>query len=196
MCLYRPTHRVNDVCYDKKFLEGIYFTYNLSFLVVERQSCGASPMKRSKDFNLENVLRRCSADAVNYESVLQLKNVPRGVFSDDMSAPKELNVKTDENSTRSLVQRVINSAKAVVSQRFDAKKGKMLETELYLEWLLELEYLVSAVEVRVLIYFGIILSDIIAYLLTGSTQRQDTRYTETSNRSWTCLIYLTIPSRG
>ena len=57
--------------------------------------------------------------------------------------------KTDENTTRSLVQRVINSAKASVSQRFDAKKGKMLETELYLEWLLELEYLVSAVEVRV-----------------------------------------------
>ena len=57
--------------------------------------------------------------------------------------------KTDENTTRSLVQRVINSAKAAVSQRFDSKKGKMLETELYLEWLLELEYVVSAVEVRV-----------------------------------------------
>ena len=56
---------------------------------------------------------------------------------------------TDENTTRSLVQLVINSAKAAVCQRFDSKKGKMLETELYLEWLLELEYLVSAVEVRV-----------------------------------------------
>lgn len=57
--------------------------------------------------------------------------------------------KIDENTTRSLVQRVINSVKAAVSQRFDSKRGKMLETELYLEWLLELEYLVSAVEVRV-----------------------------------------------
>ena len=57
--------------------------------------------------------------------------------------------KIDENTTRSLVQRVINSAKASVSQRFDSKKGKMLETELYLEWLLELEYLASAIEVRV-----------------------------------------------
>jgi hypothetical protein len=44
---------------------------------------------------------------------------------------------------RILVQRVIISAKAIVSQRFE--KGKMLVTELYLEWpgrwLLELEYL-------------------------------------------------------
>jgi len=55
----------------------------------------------------------------------------------------------DENTTRTLVQRVINSAKASVLQRFDPKKGKMLETELYLEWLLELDYLVSAVEVCV-----------------------------------------------
>ena len=55
----------------------------------------------------------------------------------------------DENATRSLVQRVLNSAKASVFQRFDPKKGKMLETELYLEWLLELDYLVSAVEVCV-----------------------------------------------
>jgi hypothetical protein len=71
--------------------------------------------------------------------------------SDDMKANTNVDIsaKTDENTTRSLVQRVINSAKASVSRRFDSKKGKMLETELYLEWLLELEYLVSAVEVRV-----------------------------------------------
>jgi hypothetical protein len=49
------------------------------FSVVERRSSSASPKKRSKDFNLENVLRRCSADAVNHESILQLKDVPRGV---------------------------------------------------------------------------------------------------------------------
>lgn len=55
----------------------------------------------------------------------------------------------DENATRSLVQRVIYSAKTSVCQRFDVKKGKMLETELYLEWLLELDYLASAVEVCV-----------------------------------------------
>ena len=55
----------------------------------------------------------------------------------------------DENTTRSLVQRVIDSAKASVFQRFDPKNGKMLETELYLEWLLELDYLVSAVDVCV-----------------------------------------------
>jgi hypothetical protein len=55
----------------------------------------------------------------------------------------------DENATRSLVQRIIYSAKTSVCQRFDSTKGKMLETELYLEWLLELDYLVSAVEVCV-----------------------------------------------
>jgi hypothetical protein len=104
--------------------------------------------------------------------------------------------KTDENTTRSLIQRVINSAKAFVSQRFDAKKGKMIETELYLEWLLELEYLVSAVEVRVTSNLFRHYSLIFMTLLTGSTQRQDTRYTETSDRPWTCLIYPTIPSRG
>ena len=60
----------------------------------------------------------------------------------------------DENTTRSLVRRVINSAKAAVFQRFDPEKGKMLETELYLEWLLELDYLASAIEVCV--HFGII----------------------------------------
>ena len=49
-------------------------------MVVERKSSSASPNKRSKDFNLENVLRRCSADDVSHESVLQLKNVPRGVY--------------------------------------------------------------------------------------------------------------------
>ena len=106
--------------------------------------------------------------------------------------------KTDENTTRSLVQRVFNSAKASVSQRFDSKKGKMLETELYMEWLLELEYLVSAVEVRVnpFRHYFLIFMTIYGLLLTGSTQRQDTRYTETSDRPWTCLLYPTIPPHG
>ena len=106
--------------------------------------------------------------------------------------------KTDENTTQSLVQRVFDSAKASVSQRFDSKKGKMLETELYLEWLLELEYLISAVEVRVNPFWHYSLTFMTSYrlLLIGSAQRQDTRYSETSDRPWTCLIHLTIPSRG
>lgn len=54
--------------------------YLFFFWVVERKSSSTSPKKRSKDFNLENVLRRCCADAVNYESILQLKDVPRGVY--------------------------------------------------------------------------------------------------------------------
>ena len=65
-----------------------------------------------------------------------------------------LEIFIDENTTRSLVQRVFNSAKASVFQRFDSEKGKMLETELYLEWLIELDYLVSAVKVRVNQFFG------------------------------------------
>lgn len=77
--IHRPIHRVNGVCC-KSFLRSFALLIDSLFsLVVERKSSSASPIKRSKDFNLENVLRRCSADAVNYESVLQLKNVPRGV---------------------------------------------------------------------------------------------------------------------
>ena len=128
----------------------------MRLLFVERRSSSTSPKKRSKDLNLENVLRRCSSDAVNHESILQLKDVPRGVYcitvalmTLELTLMLTFSTKPDENTTRSLVQRVINSAKAAVCQRFDSKKGKMLETELYLEWLLELEYLVSAVEVRV-----------------------------------------------
>ena len=49
-------------------------------MVAERKISSASLNKKSKDFNLENVLRRCSADDVSHESVLQLKNVPRGVY--------------------------------------------------------------------------------------------------------------------
>jgi hypothetical protein len=56
------------------------FPYLCGFLVVERKSSSISPKKRFKDFNLENVLRRCSADAVNHESILHLKDVPRGMY--------------------------------------------------------------------------------------------------------------------
>ena len=75
--IHRPTHG-NGVCYS--FLTTITSLSDLwGFLVVERKSSSASPNKRPKDFNLENVLRRCSADDVSHESILQLKDVPRGV---------------------------------------------------------------------------------------------------------------------
>jgi hypothetical protein len=69
-----------------QFLEdnNEFYPYEVFLDVVERKSASTSPTKKSKDFNLENVLRRCSADAVNHESILQLKDVPRGVYRNDM----------------------------------------------------------------------------------------------------------------
>ncbi|KAF9474046.1 hypothetical protein BDN70DRAFT_344675 [Pholiota conissans] len=84
--------------------------------------------KHQKDVNIEEILRAVVADPTNHEAILELKSIPR-----------------DENSVRILSKDLISSAKSAVVQRFKRKKGKLLlETELYLEWLNELDYVVSA----------------------------------------------------
>jgi len=46
------------------------------------------------------------------------------------------------------VKSLVYSAKSAVMKRFaKSKEGKMLETELYLEWLKELDYVSSALDV-------------------------------------------------
>lgn len=47
-----------------------------------------------------------------------------------------------------MVHDLLHSAKTNVMGRFRRKKGKLLETELYLEWLNELDYVVIALHVR------------------------------------------------
>jgi hypothetical protein len=53
----------------------------------------------------------------------------------------------DERAGRRLVHDLLHSAKTNVMGRFRRKKGKLLETELYLEWLNELDYVVIALHV-------------------------------------------------
>ena len=77
--IHRPTHRGNAVCLSFLVTMCFFLLMRVS-LVVERKSSGASSRKTFKDFNLENVLRRCSSDAVNHESILRLKDIPRGMY--------------------------------------------------------------------------------------------------------------------
>ena len=53
----------------------------------------------------------------------------------------------DERASRRLVHDLLHSAKTNVMGRFRRKQGKLLETELYLEWLNELDYVVIALHV-------------------------------------------------
>ncbi|KAF8904127.1 hypothetical protein CPB84DRAFT_1814517 [Gymnopilus junonius] len=90
-----------------------------------------APRKLSKDVDLEQILRDIVDDPTSYEAVIALKTVPR-----------------DEQATRLLIKQMIYSAKSSVMKRctLRRKKSKLLETELYLEWLNELDYVVSALE--------------------------------------------------
>ncbi|KAF8968996.1 hypothetical protein BDZ97DRAFT_1797292 [Flammula alnicola] len=89
-----------------------------------------SPKKPQKDVNLEQILRDVVAAPSNHAAILALKTMPR-----------------DERALRLLVNELMYSAKAAVVERFKKpKKGKLLETELYLEWLNELDYVVSALD--------------------------------------------------
>ncbi|KIM35876.1 hypothetical protein M413DRAFT_449506 [Hebeloma cylindrosporum] len=78
------------------------------------------------EINLEQVLRNIEP-ASNHSNLLALKAFPR-----------------DERTSRRLVQGLLHSAKTNVMGCFRRKKGKLLETELYLEWLNELDYVVIA----------------------------------------------------
>ncbi|KDR82353.1 hypothetical protein GALMADRAFT_237615 [Galerina marginata CBS 339.88] len=89
-----------------------------------------SPKKPPKDVDLEQVLRDIIADPTNHNAVVELKTVPR-----------------DERTARRLVNRLLHSTKAAVMKRRGSKKHKLLETELYLEWLNELDYVASALDV-------------------------------------------------
>lgn len=46
-----------------------------------------------------------------------------------------------------LVQKIVSRVKSSVKTRLDKAKEKILETELYLEWLQEFEFVVTAIEV-------------------------------------------------
>ncbi|KAF8158553.1 hypothetical protein B0H34DRAFT_709336 [Crassisporium funariophilum] len=95
-----------------------------------KRQCTESPKKQQKDFDLAHLLRNCLVEPTNHTAIMQLKDIPK-----------------DENISQYLVQRVINIAKTSVLDCFDTAKGKLLETELYLEWLNELDYVISAVDI-------------------------------------------------
>ncbi|KAF4617184.1 hypothetical protein D9613_005625 [Agrocybe pediades] len=90
-----------------------------------------TPPKREKEFDLERLLRDIVAKPTDTSAILSLKTIPK-----------------DERALRLFVKGLVYSAKCAVMKRFGkSKKGKMLETELYLEWLKELDYVSSAVDI-------------------------------------------------
>ncbi|KAF7299228.1 hypothetical protein MIND_00871500 [Mycena indigotica] len=102
----------------------------------ERQACPSlqeSPIKASAPVcNLEKILRRL-AQGVDVATVQNLKKVVAADVGDDMPV---------------LVQSIIEHAQELVAERCCNYKGKnkLLEGELYVEWLIEIEYILDAVE--------------------------------------------------
>ncbi|PPQ93088.1 hypothetical protein CVT25_003120 [Psilocybe cyanescens] len=85
------------------------------------------PKKQAKEMELEKILRRIVAQPNNHDAIVALKSLPR-----------------DETSPRLLVKHLMRSAKAAVMKRKGSKKVRLLETELYMDWLNELNYVHSA----------------------------------------------------
>lgn len=79
---------------------------------------------------------------------MDLKGFPRGISINlSLFVVPFLNLFSDELSSRALVKSLLHSAKAAVLKSFGSSKTRLLETELYLEWLNELDYVVSALYV-------------------------------------------------
>ncbi|KJA21703.1 hypothetical protein HYPSUDRAFT_77735 [Hypholoma sublateritium FD-334 SS-4] len=96
----------------------------------KRQRKDASRQAK-KEVDLEQLLRDVVGQPDSNSAVLALKTIPR-----------------DERATRALVAQVIHSAKGAVVRRCARRKDRrLLETELYYEWLHELEYVVCAFEI-------------------------------------------------
>jgi hypothetical protein len=143
------------------------------------------------------MLRDVVAQPTNHTAILALKAIPRGKYYLYTSVLFcLLTLISDENSIRSLANGLIVSTRSAVMQRFKKKKGKgklLLETELYLEWLNELDYVVSAFDVsRPLVIYYIVSHSSYA----DCAECQSSWLPQTTLRPGTRIIYDPLQSRG
>ncbi|KAJ2926407.1 hypothetical protein H1R20_g10696, partial [Candolleomyces eurysporus] len=92
-----------------------------------------SPGRRTlslDEYDLTSVLRRCNSNtALDAQVIKDVKLFPRS-----------------ERDGLALIQKILFRVKSSVKTRLDKAKEKILETELYLEWLQEFEFVVTAIE--------------------------------------------------
>lgn len=76
-----------------------------------------------------------------------------------MASIPSTDIVVDETSPRLLVKHLMRSAKAAVMKRKGSKKVRLLETELYMDWLNELNYVHSALFVSLLSLISLLVSE-------------------------------------
>ena len=101
-----------------------------------------------RDYDLTAILRRCSSGTVPITAKLvkDVKVFPRCEYRPAFCRTK-LTPNIADRDALLVVQRVVSKVKSSVKSRLDKSKQKILESELYLEWLQELEFVVTAIEV-------------------------------------------------
>ncbi|EAU85806.2 hypothetical protein CC1G_05023 [Coprinopsis cinerea okayama7 len=107
-----------------------------SIASLDSSSSSGSPSKRRRKqpttiCDLTSTLRKCASNKtpIDQATIQEIKNFPRG-----------------ESDALASVRQLLKRVKVLVKTRFDKAGEKILATELYLEWLQELDFVVSAIE--------------------------------------------------
>ncbi len=110
-----------------------------------------SPKKQStKEIDLEQILRDCAEDNASQGTFLLLKAISNGMFVLLWRwTPIHTVLLLDEDLTRPLIKSLMHSAKRSVKNSCCSRELRLLETELYVKWLDELGYVVTAVDVSI-----------------------------------------------
>jgi hypothetical protein len=111
----------------------------------ERRSPRKQQQQR-KEIDLERLLRDCAEADAPQATFLQLKDISNGMLDPPSLDAILTIVSVDERLTRPLVKDLIHSAKRSAVHRRH-RHQRLLETELYVEWLNQLEYVATALEV-------------------------------------------------
>jgi hypothetical protein len=132
----------------RMYIELLQFLSLIHFLAASRSR--RKPARES-DFELRDILRRCAATPTSHAAIRDLKSFPKGHFLIQYMMAKhsliDCHHSPGESAALYAIQRFVQAVKADVKSRVDSREGKLLETELYLEWLKEFKIVFIGIEV-------------------------------------------------
>ena len=133
----------------RTYIELFRFLSLIHFLAISRSRRKPS---RESDFELRDILRRCAATPVSHAAIRDLKSFPKGDFFMQYTMANHSLIDCHHSSGESAalyaVQRLVQAVKTDVKSRVDSREEKLLETELYLEWLKEFKFVITGIEVN------------------------------------------------
>jgi len=177
----------------RTYIELLQFLSLIHFLAASRSR--RKPARQS-DFELRDILKRCAATPASHVAIRDLKSFPKGGFLIQYTMANhsliDCHHSPGESAALYAVQRLVQAVKADVKLRVDPCEGKLLETELYLEWLKDLKFVITGIEVD-----SCFPSNEPLCLSTRTRIElaccQDARDPETHHRARTCLVHDPLP---